>query len=60
MTEEEMLKQTREFMKKLNSRPMPESVKWEIERLEAIESGEYAKTPGAIQTRKEIEEGLNF
>ena len=60
MTHEEMLKQTREFMKKLNSRPMPESVKWEIERLEAIESGEYAKTPGAIQTRKEIEEGLNF
>lgn len=47
MTEEEMLKQTREFMKKLNSRPMPESVKWEIERLEAIESGEYAKTPEA-------------
>ncbi|ETI86367.1 MAG: hypothetical protein Q612_NSC00306G0002 [Negativicoccus succinicivorans DORA_17_25] len=47
MTEEEMLKQTREFMKKLNSRPMPESVKWEIERLEAIESGEYEKTPEA-------------
>lgn len=47
MTEEEMLKQTREFMKKLNSRPMPEAVKWDIERMEAIESGEYAKTPEA-------------
>ena len=54
MTEEERVKQTIEFMKELNSRPMPEAVKWEIERLEAIESGEYAKTPEAIQTRKEI------
>ena len=47
MTHEEMLEQTRAFMKKLNSRPMPDAVKWEIERLEAIESGAYAKTPEA-------------
>ena len=60
MTEEEQIKQTMEFMKKLNSRPMPESVKWEIERLEAIESGEYAKTPEARAAVKRIRAGLNF
>ena len=60
MTHEEMLKQTREFMKKLNSEPMTEAEKWTLARWEAVESGEYAKTPGAIQTRKEIEEGLTF
>ena len=60
MTEKEQIKQTMEFMKKLNSRPMPESVKWEIERLEAIESGEYAKTPESIKSREEIRKRLTF
>ena len=60
MTEEEQIKQTMEFMKKLNSRPMPESVKWEIERLEAIESGEYEKTPEGRAAVKRIRAGLNF
>ncbi|WP_459540982.1 hypothetical protein [Negativicoccus succinicivorans] len=47
MTEEEQIKQTMEFMKKLESRPMTKGEKRWIERLEAVESGEYAKTPEA-------------
>ena len=47
MTHEQMLKQTREFMKKLESEPMTEAEKWALARWEAVESGEYAKTPEA-------------
>ncbi|MDU1056724.1 MAG: hypothetical protein E7A37_06775 [Negativicoccus succinicivorans] len=47
MTEEEQIKQTMEFMKKLESRPMTKGEKRWIERLEAVESGEYEKTPEA-------------
>ena len=60
MTEEEMLKQTREFMKKLESEPMTEAEKREIEMLEAVESGEYAKTPESIKARAEIRKRLTF
>lgn len=45
MTHEQKLKQTREFMKKLESEPMTEAEKWTLARWEAVESGEYAKTP---------------
>ena len=60
MTHEQMLKQTREFMKKLNSRPMPEAVKREIEMLEAVESGEYAKTPESIKARAEMRKRMKM
>ncbi|KGF12285.1 hypothetical protein HMPREF1633_01570 [Tissierellia bacterium S5-A11] len=60
MTEEEQIKQTMEFMKKLNSEPMTEAEKREIEMLEAVESGEYAKTPESIKARAEIRKRLTF
>ena len=58
MTEEEQIKQTMEFMKKLNSEPMTEAEKWTLARWEAVESGEYAKTPESIKARAEIRKRL--
>lgn len=60
MTHEQMLKQTREFMKKLESEPMTEAEKWTLARWEAVESGEYEKTPEARAAVKRIRAGLNF
>ena len=60
MTEEEQIKQTMEFMKKLESEPMTEAEKREIEMLEAVESGEYAKIPESIKSREEIRKRLTF
>ena len=47
MTHEEMLKQTREFMKELDRTPLTEGEKRQLAKWEAVESGEYAKTPEA-------------
>ncbi|MDU2095488.1 MAG: hypothetical protein E7E73_02140 [Negativicoccus succinicivorans] len=60
MTEEEQIKQTMEFMKKLNSEPMTEAEKWALARWEAVESGEYEKTPEARAAVKRIRAGLKF
>ena len=60
MTHEAMLKQTREFMKKLESWPKSEAVKRQLARLDAVESGEYAKTPESIKSREETRKRLTF
>ncbi|KGF12286.1 hypothetical protein HMPREF1633_01575 [Tissierellia bacterium S5-A11] len=60
MTEEEQIKQTMEFMKKLNSEPMTEAEKWTLARWEAVESGEYAKTPESIKARAEMRKRMKI
>ena len=60
MTHEQMLKQTREFMKKLESEPMTEAEKWTFARWDAVESGEYAKTPESIKARAEMRKRMKM
>lgn len=60
MTEEERVKQTMEFMKKLNSRPMTPETKAYIEYMDWVDSVEYNNLPETIKRRKELADSLTI